>query len=236
MKMYKTRHNQQNKGVSPCKILLLLVALGTLFSFVYLFNKNTGSRITRGSLHETKNKYVDPLEELLEEGGGDESKGGGEMDEEEASFIKNDLLPDEKRGATRAMEGHDSTTGSQVLVFKGADGVTAYLGTVKFKRDKQQPLVDNNPHSSSYAFFGNGQRVLLHLTSPSGDPYWYVSLRELMKKDSKGKNTTPIIAFTSCDDPSVYPWLPESRCAWTVHEGPEAGWRQKKDLSLVLQG
>ena len=220
-----SKMKKSNAGVAPYKRVLGGILLVVIFCMGYMASM-VGKK--RGSLKSSnrpkfKRNTVDPLDALLGDDSGDDLDGVGDIQDDEA-FITNDLVPPEPAGG-KSNQGQLSNSGSsKTLVFKGIGGITAYLSTVKFVQDKQQPLVDGLPHYTSYAFFGNGQKVLLHLTSPQGDPYWYVSLKDLMIKDSSGKNITPIIAFTSCDDPSVYPWLPESRCGWTIHEGPEVGW------------
>jgi hypothetical protein len=238
------KHKQRNSGVAPYKIVMAFILLGIIGTLYYVQThfdlkpryRNSQNRKTRRNV-----KVDDPLQDLL---GDLESDEGGILNDDaddNDAFMKNELEPQNSNYNTNKNDDHKSDNNNEgskgndknkILKFKNANGVSAYLGTVEFKRDPFQPMVDGLPHFSGIAYFGSGQQVQLHLTSPKGDPYWYITLKDLMKKDSNGRNITPIIAFTNCDDNSVNPWLPMARCLWTVHEGPERGWQKKIDLRM----
>ena len=235
---------QRNSGVAPYKIVMVFILLGFIGTIYYVqthFDLKPKYRKSQNRKTRRHVKVDDPLEDLL---GDLENDDGGILNDDsddKDAFMKNELDPQKSYSNTNKNYDHKSNNNDEgikgsdknkILKFKNANGVSAYLGTVEFKRDLVQPMVDGLPHFSGLAYFGNGQQVKLHLTSPKGDPYWYITLKDLMRKDSNGRNITPIIAFTNCDDNSVNPWLPMARCLWTVHEGPEKGWQKKIDLRM----
>ena len=246
------RHKQRNDNsgkIAPYKIVIIFVLLGIVGTIYYVQTHFDLKPRYRGhkdhSSHKKRNMQVDddPLEDLLGDVENDEDGilNDNDSGDDNDAFMKNELDPEmsnynsnRNTDTKKNSHGGGSTDGgkNKELKFKNANGVSSYLGTVVFKRDAGQPSVDGLPHFSGLAYFGSGQQVTLHLTSPKGDPYWYITLKDLMRKDNTGKNITPIIAFTNCDDNSVFPWLPMARCLWTVHEGPEKGWQKKIDLRL----
>lgn len=239
------RQKSRHEGIAPYKIVLIVFLLGIVGTIYYVQShfdlKHPLHAQSSASSSSRRRRHVrsgDPLEDLLGDLDGAGDDGGiladSSGDDDDAAFMKNELEPSNsnEKNSQQSMGGGGSTGSGKVLRFKHASGVSSYLGTVEFRRDKSLPMVDGLPHFSGTAYFGNGQKVLLHMTSPKGDPYWYITLKDLMKKDGNGRNITPIIAFTNCDDNSVYPWLPMARCLWTVHEGPDRGWQKKGDLKM----
>ena len=242
------RQKSRHEGIAPYKLVLIIVLLsiaGTIYYIQTHFDlKHPLHSDSSASSRSRSRRHVradDPLQDLLGDLEGDGDDGGiladSSGDDDDATFMKNELEPSNsiQNAAKKSIGGGGSTGNGDVLRFKHANGISAYLGTVEFRRDKSLPTVDGLPHFSGTASFGNGQQVLLHMTSPKGDPYWYITLKDLMKKDTSGRNITPIIAFTHCDDNSVYPWLPMARCLWTVHEGPSRGWQKKDNLKMYQQ-
>ena len=124
---------------------------------------------------------------------------------------------------------------SKVIVVSGAVGATSYLNTLVLTVNSKKPYVDNKIHYNGIATLISGQKVDLHLSSPSNDPFWYITLGDTIHRATDGTNLTPVIAYTKCADVSVKPWEPGAMCEWTVHEGKDIGWKVAQGLRLRSQ-
>ena len=117
------------------------------------------------------------------------------------------------------------------LKFVGTSQNMHYISTATFAIDNDQPEIGSAEHFVGTATFGDGElSVKLHLSSPPGDSFWYVTLKETIKKDNAGNNQTPVVAYTDCGN--KLPWEEKNKCRWMVHEGPTVGWRSSSKVKL----
>jgi hypothetical protein len=117
------------------------------------------------------------------------------------------------------------------LRFAGNSKQMAYLSTALFVVDPTLPEVGDHLHFIGQASFSEDLTVVLHVSTPPGDNFWYVTLKDVIKKNDKGENQTPVIAYTEC---KVNPWQENHGCLWMVHEGPQVGWKKSSSLQLHL--
>ena len=161
--------------------------------------------------------------------------------EEDSAWIMNELKPpsrvngvptDPKKQIEQSARKGEV---SKVIVVSGAVGATSYLNTLVLTINSKKPYVDNKVHYNGIATLISGQKVDLHLSSPSNDPFWYITLGDTIHRATDGTNLTPVIAYTKCSDVSVKPWEPGAMCEWTVHEGKDIGWKVAQGLRLRSQ-
>ena len=107
----------------------------------------------------------------------------------------------------------------------------SYLSTAVFVVDSEIPEIGDHLHFSGQASFSDELTVNLHLSTPPGDNFWYVTLKDIIKKNNKGENQTPVIAYTDC---KLNPWQEGHGCLWMVHEGPRIGWKKSSTMKLKL--
>jgi hypothetical protein len=118
------------------------------------------------------------------------------------------------------------------LKFQGQSKSMAYMSTALFSVDPSNPEIGGSVHFIGRASFGDELSVKLHLSTPPGDSFWYVTLKDVIKKKNGGENQTPVVAYTDC---KTNPWEDDDqRCRWMVHEGPEIGWKKSSTLRLTL--
>ena len=162
-----------------------------------------------------------------------DEEGSSSEEEDDSTWIKNDLISPEKKPK---IDGKSSSVSSDATKIKitvsGAHGPTNYLNTLVLTINKDKPYVTNKMHFNGVATLSSGQEVDLHLSSPANDPFWYITLGDTIHRASDGSNLTPVIAYTKCSNPAIYPWQPGAMCEWTVHEGKDIGWRVSQDLRL----
>ena len=83
---------------------------------------------------------------------------------------------------------------SKVIVVSGAVGPTSYLNTLVLTVNSKKPYVDNKIHWQRHTLI-SGQKVDLHLSSPSNDPFWYITLGDTIhQRATDGTNLTPVIS------------------------------------------
>ena len=117
------------------------------------------------------------------------------------------------------------------LQFTGQSTTMSYLSSAVFVVDSEIPEIGDHLHFSGQASFSDELTVNLHLSTPPGDNFWYVTLKDIIKKNNKGENQTPVIAYTDC---KLNPWQEGHGCLWMVHEGPQIGWKKSSTLKLKL--
>ena len=110
--------------------------------------------------------------------------------------------------------------------------LSRYMRTATFMVDSEEPEIGGREHFVGEASFGDGMTVKLHVSTPPGDSFWYVTLKDTIRKTKSGENKTPVVAYTDC---SANPWEEKGKsCRWMVHEGPNIGWRKSTTLKLQL--
>ena len=141
--------------------------------------------------------------------------------------------PDEETTFYDADQPRSTSSEGPRLKFTGESLSMSYLSTALFVVSETLPEIGNKLHFIGQASFSDDLTVELHVSTPPGDNFWYVTLKDVIKKNSNGENQTPVIAYTEC---KANPWQLDdtNRCQWMVHEGPDIGWKKSRTLKLTL--
>jgi|UPI00048D5FA3 hypothetical protein len=223
-------------GVS---IILTLVCLSLVYKNSTL-EKGIRTRISRKYKNGPGSKNSDPMDFFSDMDLGDEDEDTNSAltsgDEDEApNWITNELSPP---GSSKTVSGRGSANSKDENTWEvtvhGASGATVYLSTIIFRINKASPRVGGKVHFDGMARLASGQQVNLHLSSPSGDPFWYITLGDTIHRSADGSNLTPVIGYTKCSS-SIKPWEIGSMCQWTLHEGKDVGWQVKPKIKLSFR-
>ena len=222
------------------KALAVVTTLLTLACITLLYQNSTmrlrakpSGRTVGGRGDDQGQSFFDMLDGESESSGSSDSDGSDEANEEEDPWMTNELAEPTKKLGSGADASTSDSKNWKIRIL-GSSGPTSYLRTITFRTDVKSPLVGGKKHFSGTARLASGQRVNLHLSSPPGDPFWYITLGDTIHRSADGSNLTPVIGFSKCSSPDP-PWQIGCICEWTLHEGKEIGWKVKPKVRLIIK-